>query len=196
MKILAMVAAMTVAVPVLAEECPVATDLEAGIRFGVDKGDEEVFRSLRPGVVEAIFTHADGGATRSLLGQGIYLLELMDMDGAEPDPSTRMTYAFPQNAEDLPLPVPGSTAQFSLLRNERGNFESEVQSYDFGPKGRATFGACTYDMIPIEIRYSEDDSNTVDLLHYLPELGIAYYAGSTYDGTTDRYIYHRIEAVK
>ncbi len=195
MRILGLVATMLVAGPVAAE-CPVAADLEAGIRFDVDEGDSEVFRSLRPGVVEAIYSHADGGATRTLLGQGVYLLELVEMAGKEPDPSTRMTYAFPQNAEDLPRPVPGSTAQFELLRNENGSLEREVQSYDFGPQARATFGACTYDMIPIEIRYSEDDSNTVDLLHYLPELGIAYFAGSTYDGTTDRYSYHRIEAVK
>ena len=30
-----------------------------------------------------------------------------------------------------------------LLRNENGSLEREVQSYDFGPQARATFGAAT-----------------------------------------------------
>jgi len=183
--------------PVVAlANCPTNADMATGVRFTVDTVDTETFRAVRPGVVEAIYQSQDYAA-RNLLGQGIYLLELVDLVNGDPDLNTRVTYAFAETAEDLPVPAANSTLTFKVLVSEGGSFETESQSYTMGAATAVSFGACSYDMIPIEVRYSPDEDNTVDVLHYLPELGFAYFAESRYgEGERDVFSYQTIEAVR
>lgn len=186
---------LALAAPVFAD-CPVAADLDKGIRFTVDGVDTEEYRRTGPAVVEALYIAEDGTTSRSLLGQGIYLIELVDMIDGAPDLDSRTTYAFPGRAEDLALPEPGTQVVYDLLVNNFGDFNQERQIYDFGQGAVLNFGACEYQMIPIEIRYEPDESGAVDLLYYLPELGFAYYAGSDYAEGSDRYMYTNIEVIE
>jgi hypothetical protein len=177
-------------------QCPTVADMQTGIRFSVDHTDSETFRTLGPGLVEAIYRYEDGYSVRSLLGQGVYLLELVDLVDGAPDISTRTTYGFPQNAEDLPVPQPGASLSFDVVMNEAGSLNRDTQVYSVGSETVQVFGTCQYRMLPIEVRYPLMDETTVDLLHYLPELGLAYLAGGTYEDGSSVYTYHAIEAVQ
>lgn len=182
--------------PALAQ-CPVESDLDKGIRFTVDGSDTEDYRRAGPAMVEATYTAADGYATRNMLAQGVYLVELVDMVDGAPDLDTRATYAFPGRSEDLMQPDPGESVTYDIVVNEAGEFRKERQIYVFDQTAKLNFGACEYEMIPIEIRYEPDDSGAVDLLYYIPELGFSYYAGTDHaDGTADRYTYSNIEVIE
>jgi hypothetical protein len=176
--------------------CPVADDLNKGIRFTVDGVDTEVYRRTGPSMVEAIYKTEDGTETRSLLARGIYLVELVDLLDGVPDPDTRTTYAFPQRADALVDPAQGQSVTYDIAINYGGDFESERQIYQFGQAFTINYGACEYEVIEIEIRYEPDDSGTVDLLHYFPALGFSYYAGSDYPDGSDRYAYSNIEVIE
>ncbi|WP_417206097.1 hypothetical protein [Antarctobacter sp.] len=186
---------LVLAGPTLAD-CPVAADLDTGIRFTVDGADTEEYRRSGPGVVESLYISAEGATSRSLLAQGIYLIELVDLVDGSPDQDTRTTYAFPGRAEDLALPEPGQQVVYDLVRNSLGDLQSERQTYDFGQVGILNFGACEYEMIPIEIRYDPDETGSVDLLYYLPGLGFSYFAGSDHADGSDRYMYTNIEVIE
>ncbi|SNS34302.1 hypothetical protein [Antarctobacter heliothermus] len=186
---------LVLAIPALAD-CPVASDLDTGIRFTVDGTDTEEYRQSGPGVVESLYISADGATSRSLLAQGIYLIELVDMVDGSPDQDTRTTYAFPGRAEDLALPAPGQQVAYDLVMNSLGDLKQERQTYDFGQAAVINFGACEYQMIPIEIRYDPDESGSVDLLYYLPELGFSYFAGTDHADGSDRYMYSNIEVIE
>jgi hypothetical protein len=177
-------------------QCPTAADLETGIRFSVDQDATETFRTVRPGVVEAIFSYEDGFASRNLLAKGVYLLEVVDIVDGVPDMGTRTTFAFPRNAEDMPLPETGAPLQFDVVVNDAGAFNRESQDYVVGSRTQVTIGTCTYDMLPIDVSFDPSPDNTVERLHYLPALGIAYLAASTYDGGRDDYDYNAIEALR
>ncbi|MBV7396056.1 hypothetical protein [Mameliella sediminis] len=187
-------ALIPLSLPVFA--CPTGADVAKGIRFTVEETDKEEYRRIGPAMIEAIYSTADGAATRNLLAQGVYLVELVDLIDGTPDQTTRITYAFPGRAEDLKLPEPNGEVAYDVAINNFGDFDKERQIYDFGPMAKINFGSCEYDMIPIEIRYDPDDANTVDILYYLPEFGFSFYAGSDYDGGSDRYRYSNIEVIE
>ena len=195
MRLIFLAMSLGLGAPALAD-CPNAGDLGKGIRFTVDAVDTDAYRQIRPGVIESVFTAEDGYVNRSLLAQGIYLIELVDLVDGAPDPQTRITYAFPRKADDLDLPEPGGQVVYDLVINNLGDVTSEKQTYDFGLEAVINFGACEYRMIPIEIRYDPDPSAGVDLLYYLPELGFSYFAGSDYEDGSDRYLYSNIEVIE
>jgi hypothetical protein len=196
MRILALATCLTLP-GALALACPVAGDLDKGIRFAVDGVDSEVYRRVGPAMVEAIYyPEGDGTPSRTLLAQGIYLVELSDLVDGAPDPSTRSTYAFPGRAEDLMLPAPGQSVTYDIAISSGGDLSQERQIYDFGQPFTINFGACEYEMYPIEIAYQPDDSGTVDLLYYMPALKISIYVGSDYADGSDRYVYSNIEVVE
>ncbi|GGF48385.1 MULTISPECIES: hypothetical protein [Mameliella] len=176
--------------------CPVGSDIDKGIRFTVDDVDTEEYRRIGPGMIEAVYSASDGLVTRNLLAQGVYLVELVDLVEGVPDQDTRVTYAFPGRAEELAVPEPGGQVTYDVAINNLGDLDKERQIYDFGPLSKINFGACEYDLIPIEIRYEPDDSGTVDLLYYLPAFGFSYYAGSDYTDGSDRYNYSDIEVIE
>ena len=180
----------------MAVACPSGSDLTKGIRFTVDGTDSEEYRILSPGLIEALYKTGDGGVTRNLLGQGVYLLEYVDVVDSERDPSTRTTYAFPGKAEDLKAPEPGTSVTYDVVVNYAGDLDKERHTYSFGQKSLLNFGACEYEMIVVEIRYSPDDSGTVDYLYYMPEFGFSYYAGSDGEDGSTRYLYSNIEVIE
>lgn len=177
----------------LAQSCPTSADLDGGIRFGVDGENTEVFtRGIGPGVVKAVFTDGAGSRTQSLLAQGIYLLEAKSLDDDNP---WRSAYAFEMNADEMPLPTPGGQASFAVVMSGEGSFEQERQDYRFGAEEEKVLGDCRYDMIPVEIEYGSAES-FMDILHYLPDLGLALFVESRYPDGADVYDYQSVEAVE
>lgn len=194
MRMLATLAALaTTAMPVVAQDCPTGTDLENGIRFHVDDDATETFTRLSKRRVQSDYG-GDGYVSRTILLNGLYLSELVDVEAGRPVSGTRSTYEFPMTPDGLPVPVPGLSFSTTVAVDGPEGREREEQTYAFGRTAMVNFGACAYEMIPVDLTYPGSDVREV--LHYLPDLGIAYVAEYHDDAVHDRYAYHRIEAVK
>lgn len=186
--------------PLGAAACPTGADLVGGIRLTDPDGVTETFREMQPGVVRGLYTLDDTTTIRNLLGQGVYLLEVVDLENGAPVPDTRSTYSFPIAPADMPRPTPngGWTTKVATLID--GSLGSETQVYSFGALTTQTYGACSYNMIPITVSFPPDPSDYRDTLHYLPALGFSYLAESAFtengERNVDRYSYVTIEALR
>ena len=170
-------------------------NLEVGITFKVKDNGTETFSRYADGVVAGIFRASDGYESRVLLAQGVYLLEYTDLENGQPDQSTGTTYAFPVAPTKMPPPQPLGAWNGEVGTREGDEFGKEIQSYQFGALTEISYGACTYGLITVQVHYDDEDE-TMDLLHYLPELGLSYLAGSDYgpedDRKSDRYTYYEV----
>lgn len=199
----ALVASLMLPLPLWAETCPVAADLTTGgIAFDVNGIDIEIFRQKRPGLIESFYAYEGdpGNGTRAMLAQGLYVLELVDLENGDITPDSRGVYSFPVAPSQLPLPdlqtSPGTEWTFTVAHNFSGDLGSETQVYTVMPKEEKSYGDCAYPMIPIQMRYTTDTGEEIEMLHFLPDLGISYLASVAYDGGEDIYDYQTIRALK
>ncbi|MFU8823802.1 MAG: hypothetical protein ACNA7N_06080 [Yoonia sp.] len=174
--------------------CPVADDLANGIRLMADDGAVETYRKIAPHMVELTVTYDDDFADRSLLGQGVYILELSELYNGKPEPDTTLIYTYPVAADAMPVPAPGVVWRTRALV---GGSDEEKITASWGQPQQMTFGACSYTVIPGELVYAGADYREVEGLHYLPELGFAYLASVTSDDDeyVDEYVILSITAV-
>lgn len=195
----AIVMLASLAAPSGAAACPTGADLAGGIRLTDPDGITETFRQVQPGIVQGSYTLDDTTTVRNLLGQGVYLLEVVDLENGVPQPETRATYSFPLSPPEMPQPRPGGGWSTKVASLVQGAFETETQEYRFGALTTIAFGGCVYDMIPVEVRFPPDPSDYVDTAHFLPELGFSYLAESAFteNGVRDvqSYRYVTIEAI-
>lgn len=185
------------ATPALAV-CPVPGDRATGIRATLSDGSYEDYRDLRPGLVELIGNYADGYVARNLLGQGIYVVELSDLEDGKIVPDTRTTYTYPVDLTALPIPEPGTRWVGETGGRDYDGFFAETQSHSWGALTRATYGTCSYDLLVGRFDYSGDGYSYKEEIHYLPELGIgllASYADDSEDGP-EVYTYVSIEKLQ
>ena len=177
--------------------CPTSADMGNGIRFYIAGGESETFRQLPNSVVEAHYQLGPGETIRTLLARGIYLLEVIEFEDGKALFDTRTTYAFPLDPANMPDAKPGSGWTTTVAKLDVGELGKEVQAYQFGQIVTQTYGACSYQMMPIEIRYpEEDDSQRREVLHFLPELGFSYLAEYHDQDGSDVYTYTNIEVLK
>jgi len=198
----ALVTSLMLPLPLWAETCPVAADLTTGgIAFEVDQGDVEVFWQKRPGLIESHYAYGGdmANAARAMLAHGIYVLELTDLENGKVVAGSRSAYSFPMPASEMPIPEDSTASDSSwswqVAYNHNGDFGSETQVYSPQPEIQKTYGACSYQVIPIELRYGSATEGDLDLLHYLPDLGISYLARTIYSDGDDTYDYHSIRTV-
>ncbi|MBE9639466.1 hypothetical protein [Salipiger mangrovisoli] len=189
-----LVLAMTL-VPGLANaaSCPTSADLDTGIRLRGAEGASELFTRQGPALVRSVYEQDGVAVTRTLLGSGLYVLETLDLEDGAPVPETRTTFGFPMPPAAMPMPKPAGSWTVKVTVTEAGRLGTEVQSYRFGPETEITFGACTYDMIPIIQHY---DDETIDYVTWLPELGLSFLSGFSDTEGQERYDYFAIEAVR
>ena len=177
--------------------CPTGADMTKGVRFHIVGGESETFRQLPNSVVEARYQLSPGEIIRTLLAKGVYLLEVIEFENGKALFDTRTTYAFPLEPTNMPAPNPGNGWSTTVAKLDMGELGQEVQVYSFGQMVTQTYGACSYQMMPIEIQYpEEDDSKRREILHYLPELGLSYLAEYHGQDGSDVYIYTNIEVLK
>lgn len=180
-------------------DCPSAADLSTGIRVISATGESETFTTVAPDVVASVYDDGHGYANRVLMAQGVYLLELVDLENGDVVPETRLVYGHPQGPQAFPAPAPGTTYSATVTMREGSDVWPEAQGYVFGRPSRIAIGACGYDLIEVTVTYA-DAEDTVETVHYLPELGVSYLAASEYTTVegrlTDRYAYGRIEALR
>ena len=174
--------------------CPTADDMTRGIKFTSASGEYEAFHSVGADMVEGMFGLDSHQGSRTMLARGLYLVEVVAIENGKADPATRSTYSFPLPPSEMPLPVPDGGWSVTVATFADGRIGSEKQIYSFGQLTRQTYQACSYDMMPITIRYpDENDPQRRDVLHYLPELGISYLAEFHDRDASDIYDYISIE---
>lgn len=158
--------------------CPTGNDLAGGIQFELEGDATETYTTLNDGVVSVIYKASDGFESRILLGKGVYLLEFAEVVNGNVDASTRTTYSHELQPTNMPDPKPMGrwVSQAAVL--ESGTPFKEVHNHQFGPLTELTIGGCSYDMIPVTVYYDDDD-RSIDLLEYMPELGLAILSGSS-----------------
>lgn len=166
-----LVTAMALATEAYAD-CPVAADLDRGIRMFHADDTVEVYRRLKPGLVEVRSAYPDGYDSWTLLGQGVYVLELADLVGGRIDPQSKSTFAFPMAATDMPLPEAGGTWVVETAARDSYDIWSETVAMSWGQAGSIDYGECTYAMIPGTFSYKSELYNHQEVIHYLPELGL------------------------
>ncbi len=157
--------------------CPTVADLPGGIVVVDDQDATETFYPLTPGVIRSDYLDTDGTGSRTLLGQGVYLLQYLYLEGGAPQVNTRATTSYPMTPVDMPVPTPGgawNTAFASV--SETGRVSGEVLAAVFGDLSELTIGACSYDMIPVTIDYQSDGYQ--ELIYFLPQLGFGLFVGT------------------
>ncbi|AHM04833.1 hypothetical protein roselon_02512 [Roseibacterium elongatum DSM 19469] len=152
-------------------DCPKSGDLAGGIEIRYADGAVETYRQVAPNLVTAVFDApgSPGSAAESLLAQGIYLIQTQDLVNGMPDLQTRTTYTYPLPPGAMPEPQPGGGWAAMVRAEDSTGVDETRHDMRFEAETRLVIGACSYRMIPIEVRYDGDG----ELLHYLPELGIA-----------------------
>ncbi len=198
-------AVLTLPLPLWAAECPVSADLASkGIAFGAETGEVEEFRQRRPGLIESRYYLSPDRSTYSqvVLAQGLYVLELLEVEDGSPTPGARSTYGFPVAPATLPVPdattPAGSGWTWTVAYNHSGDLGHETHVYTVQPSQQIAYGACRYQVIPVEVRYlpSDGPAEDIDTLHYLPALGLSYLARTTYSGGGDTYEYKSIRTLE
>ena len=180
-------------VPTLAfAECPTGADLTTGIRVTEPDGATDTYTRESAHLVESQYRFEPGEGARSLLAQGIYMVLAQDVEAGTIVPGTRSTYTYPLPPEQMPIPEPGGSWTADVVTLDSEGIARETHVMTFGALSRITFGPCSYGMIPIEIRYGEEDG---ELLHYLPELGFALLGAYGVGSNRETYVYSKIEKV-
>jgi hypothetical protein len=186
---------MLAAAPLAAQDaCPTASDLANGITFDLTGTETETYRDAGNGVVEVIYSDGEGFQTRTLLGQGAYLLEIVDLENGTPVPDTRTTYAHIFPPAEMPKPQP-EMVWASQVTTTGDGFGQELHDHRGGVLSTITVGTCRYDTFRLTVTYDDAD-NTIDTLQYLPELGFALLVGVAYneeDGTRVEDVYSYVD---
>lgn len=182
-QLFAVVALTIVACPAFAQQtCPTAADLERGIRISFEDGGTEVYRNGAPGVQEVTGTEPDGAGFRMEIAQGTHLLLWEGTNNGIADPTSLLTYDYNGVApENLPAPRPGKSFQTPVTATDSSGPRDEPQTQTYGAVSSISIGDCTFDMIEVTIAYATSD-NYVEMLRYLPDLGIGYLLWNESDG--------------
>ncbi|SIN79408.1 hypothetical protein [Vannielia litorea] len=171
--------------------CPVAADMERGLRLGLATGEvEEVTRGTAEGETRSRFI-VEGYVSEVRLGQGVFPLEVREEEnGTEVATPTTYRYATP-----LPAPAPGLEVSLELVV-EGDETRQERHDYSFGTPVTWTYGSCAYEVIPVRTVHFRDGTEVSrDSLHYLVAFGHSYLAGYSDGESEDVYTYVSVEAM-
>jgi len=155
-------------------QCPAGAELATGISVFERGGAVDTYTADGANVVESQYRFEPGEGARSLLARGIYLVMSQDVENNALVPGSRTTFTYPTSPANMPLPTPGGTWTAQVATLDSDGLITETHVMTFGDETQLTMGSCGYRMIPVEVRYGEDDG---ELLYYLPDLGFALLAG-------------------
>ncbi|MEL6958392.1 MAG: hypothetical protein AAGL89_05500 [Pseudomonadota bacterium] len=165
--------------------CPTAADLEAGIVIMEDDGTRNVFTSVRNGVVSQDGVTPDGFEFRTLLAQGVHVLQLADTEDGALIPDTVYTTSYPDPVNTLPIPEAGLTWDVSTGITSFEETYTEQQSQVWGAMVPFSIGECTYDAIPGKVEYLSDLSHFREQIIFVPALGLGLLTSSVDIGFED-----------
>ncbi|MCF2905421.1 hypothetical protein L0666_10505 [Octadecabacter sp. CECT 8868] len=191
-----LIVTLLAAAPALAD-CPVAADLETGIRVTESDGTTNTFRLIDDGIVQNDGVATDGYTYRNLLAQGTHLIGLSDTENGNdiPDTVRTMTYAFAPAG--MPIPEASSSRSYQTTVTSPTSVYPETQTQAWGAMTTLTIGDCTYDMIPGKLTYTNTDYVVYEGLYYLPDVGLGLLHSYQIQGDpVDRYQAIKIEALQ
>lgn len=182
--------------PVLAE-CPVAADLADGVRVTESDGTVNLFTAIGDGAVVNDGTSPDGYTYRNILAQGTHLVELGDTSNGAYIPDTRRVVNYPFARVDMPIPSAAASFDFATTITTGTGEYAETQTQKWGTLSSLTIGACTYDMIPAKVVYTNADYVVLEGLYYLPALELALLHSYQIQGEpASNYVASKIETVQ
>ena len=172
MRAAALLLAMTVAQGAWAA-CPIAGDLDDGIRMTFADGETRVFRSRKDGTVEVTGKGGPGSSFRDVLARGVYLVSSSDMGtGAPTDP---FEVVYQGDPGDLPAPAEGPPLRLDVVERADGEDVRVIHEFDWTARGKVDVGGCAYRALDGVLRVSERGALVaVEHVRYLPELGFGY----------------------
>lgn len=182
--------------PMALAECPVAADLETGIRITTAEGDYEELKSFTPGTVVSHYYAKGALDSRVLLARGLYMIEFIPALEGALETGERDTYSYDYSPDKVPLPVVGKSLELPLVINESGTISEGLDVFEADPEIDVTYGDCSYRVLPIRQYFNVNDRETYDILHYLPDLGISYLARSFFPSGQEVHEYVTIEKME
>ncbi len=179
-------------------DCPVAGDLATGLRVTETNGTVNVFTDIGDDRISSDSLSARGNTYRNVLVHGTHLIELGDTIDGEWDPDNHRIVSYNMPTTDMPMPTPQSTWSFETTIASPGlSGYPETQTQRWGALTTLTIGACTYDMIPGKVTYTNESYTVFEGLHYLPALQLALLFTYQEQGQpVDTYTAATIEAVQ
>jgi hypothetical protein len=168
----ALAAALVAAAPIMAEACPRADDLGAGIRVTFADGTTEIHRAARPGRIAVDGRRPDGTGWHLELAQGLFVLGREEVPA---DPAFALDVNYGRLPQTLPRPEPMGRLQIAATVTDATGQRMEVQSHRYGALGRLALGPCSLDVIEATIGYGDPVSYEEGVL-WLPALGIGLLA--------------------
>ncbi|MEM8537395.1 MAG: hypothetical protein AAGF56_05985 [Pseudomonadota bacterium] len=161
--------------------------MAGGIQFGTEDGEVEIFKSLNANVVEQMSDLGDGLTVHTMLGRGVYLIDVFDKENGNTVPDTRVSTSHATPIEEMPLPTANGTWQASVAVRDSAGVFAEEQSYSWGPETSLTLGDCDYTAIKGQIRYESDTDWFEEEVMYLPDVGITLLLAYTdeFEGRVD-----------
>ncbi len=181
------------AIPALAN-CPGPDDVAVGVRVDLEEGDYSILTRDADGVVrdEEYLVDLDDPVTY-VSENGV--LETAYLSPYEEE-SAFYSYSF---ATDGILPLKEWAGQ-NGQQTERDTKGDVVGTIDFAWRTRGlesfSIGDCTYDAIPLETYYSDEDGTSMTEFRYLVDLGIPVVVGFYMDGVADLYPPVKISVVE
>lgn len=181
--------ALTLGTPALAD-CPTRADLATGITVTEDDGTAHVFRDLGNGLVEQTGTYSDGYTFRNLLGQGVHVVQLADVEDGRIVPDSILNTAYPARATDLPIPYAGLQWGIDTTVRGFGEIYAERQEQVWGAQITMTIGDCALIALPGKISYASQEGVILETVYYLPQQGMSLLMSyRDPDGTIDEFTY-------
>lgn len=183
-------------VPAVAQAaCPTADTLRKGAIVFTFDDETEVHRRAPNGVVTIMSEpDAEGVALRSVLAHGVHVLQLADLIDGMVDQQTVWRFAFTVPQDQLPVPTPNATWKVGSTAYIDGTAEDEDITHTWGPLGKYTIGACTYDAIPVRVDYDGEEYDHVEEMIYFPDLGTAILTSFSDVEGRDSYTYTDMRA--
>jgi hypothetical protein len=163
----------------LAALCPEGPeDALHGIHVRYDDGSRSILRALGDGVQQDILTYQDGtggGYTITAL-HGIYPLEEALLQNGNHAPGSLDVITYPEGLSSLPVPEPGLEWRASAQVSKDGRVPFERRfTVTVGQGVVATYGDCSYDVLPVALRSTDADDDGFIGMDYVPLLGISVF---------------------
>ncbi|PWJ20480.1 hypothetical protein [Jannaschia seohaensis] len=182
-------------VPSVAAGCPVAGDIETGIRIVYQDGTEEIFRRVTPGEVEVRYDD-NGTPHRDMLGHGLYLLRSGPVSGGAAEDVLTVDYG--HAPADLPRPAPGLTVRFDTTERFGDDPTAVHESYTAGAATDVTVGDCLLRAFEVKLlREQSTGPIGVERVRYFPDLGFGHVSGVSDPGAPmESFALTKIEAMR
>lgn len=153
------------------EVCPTRGDVTStGVLITFEDAATELHRETAPGQITISYVSQDyrGG---TLAAYGIHALSFweVDDDGRVVRDSV-WVFSHVMGNDNLPAPEPGGTFESVTAYSFMDDLNQETVRHTWGPLSQRTFGACTYDVIPVSIAFEGEYYDHTEEYSYFPSL--------------------------